>query len=68
MKELQERERDGLYYTICMKCGNIPFKADEGSKVEVFCKKCGDKLYIEIKEGVLTIKRIEIEPCQKEAL
>ena len=57
-----------MYYTICIKCGNIPLKADEGSKIEIFCKKCGDKLYIEIKEGLLTVKRIETEPSRKDAL
>jgi len=51
-----------------MKCGNIPLKGDEGTKVELFCKRCGDKLYIEIKEGVLTIRRIETEPFHKGAL
>ena len=63
-----EKERNSLYYTVCIKCGNIPLKADEVSKVEVLCKRCGEKLCIEIKEGVLTIKRIETEPSQKEAL
>ena len=57
-----------MYYTICLNCGFIPLKAEEGSKIEIFCKKCKSKLYIEIKEGVLTIKKIEIEPSQKEAL
>jgi len=57
-----------LYYTVCLKCGNIPLKVDEGSKVEIFCKRCGDKLYIEVKEGVLIIKKIQTGSSQKEVL
>ena len=56
-----------MYYTICIKCGNILLRADEGSKVEILCKRCGEKLYIEIKEGVLSIKVIKTEPSEKEA-
>lgn len=46
------------YYTICPTCGYKLLKAGEGSNIEIFCPKCGDKMTIEIKDGKILVQRI----------
>jgi uncharacterized Zn finger protein (UPF0148 family) len=46
------------YYTICPTCGYKLLKAGDGSNIEIFCPKCGDKMIIEIKDGKITILKV----------
>lgn len=46
------------YYTVCPTCGYKLLKAGEGSNIEIYCPKCGDKMTIEIKDGKIIVQRI----------
>lgn len=45
------------YYTVCPDCGYKLLKASDGSMIEIFCPKCGEKMTIEIKDGKITIQK-----------
>ena len=45
------------YYTVCPSCGYKLLKAGDGSMIEIFCPKCGEKMTIEIKDGKITIQK-----------
>ena len=46
-----------MYYATCINCSCVLLKAGEGSIIEIFCRRCNDKLYIEVKEGTVLIKK-----------
>ena len=57
-----------LYYVICTVCGCKLLKANEGSEIETFCRKCNAKLYIEINDGTVSITRITTDTRKKECV
>ncbi|GHV01060.1 hypothetical protein FACS1894211_09970 [Clostridia bacterium] len=40
------------YYTARPTCGYKLLKAGDGSNIEIFCPKCGEKMIIEIKIAI----------------
>ena len=49
------------YYTVCPSCGYKLLKAGDGSSIEMYCPKCGEKMTIEIKDKKITIQKIIAE-------
>ena len=58
-KHIRKGKETGLYYTICINCGKIPLKAGAGSSLEEFCRRCGEKLSIEVTERKVVIEIID---------
>lgn len=50
-----------VYYTICPHCGYKLLKAENGTKIELFCPKCKEKLSIAVKDGVVIIGKYELK-------
>lgn len=49
-----------MYYTICPQCGYKLLRAENGTKVELYCPKCKEKLCVIVKNGVIIIGKYDL--------
>lgn len=50
-----------LYFTVCPNCGYKLFKAETGTKIEMFCPKCKEKLSVIVKNGTIIIGKFNLK-------
>lgn len=50
-----------LYYAVCPFCGFKLLKAENGTKLEIYCFKCKERLSITVKNSIVTVGKLSLK-------
>lgn len=48
-----------MYYISCPHCGYKLMKAANGTKIELYCPKCKEKITVIVKDGVVIVGKFD---------